>query len=96
VDFAASKQWALSGVIGGSGGLGGRPPEPEEWGASVIDRRRPKVAQDDAGRRSEEPDPARDYQSLTGDISIDRVGSSDDKRTNEVLRASCERVAPIF
>ena len=33
---------------------------------------------------------------ITGDISIDRVGSSDDKRTNEVLRASCERVAPIF
>jgi hypothetical protein len=33
---------------------------------------------------------------ITGDISIDRVGSSDEKRTNEVLRASCERIAPIF
>ena len=33
---------------------------------------------------------------ITGDISIDRLGSSDDKSTNEVLRASCERVAPIF
>ena len=33
---------------------------------------------------------------ITGDISIDRVGSSGERRPNEVLRASCERAAPIF